>query len=127
MINIYGKNCIKEAVKANKGIVKICILDSIVSKEQKFIQLLQDKHIKYEVDGSKLKLNIPSKYIRSNHIYFKLKYELPRWVEMSSCDSDRNVKQTIIPKTFNFKYFVNGLAKINNAEYITKIDTLKFK
>ena len=49
MINIYGKNCIKEAIKANNGIVKICILDSIVSKEQKFIQLLQDKHIKYEI------------------------------------------------------------------------------
>ena len=49
MINIYGKNCIKEAVKANNGIVKICILDSVASKEQKFIQLLQDKHIKYEI------------------------------------------------------------------------------
>ena len=49
MINIYGKNCIKEAVKANEGIKKIFLLDSIISKEQKFIKLLEDKNIKYEV------------------------------------------------------------------------------
>ena len=49
MINIYGKNCIKEAVKANVGIKKIYLLDSIVSKEKNFLQLLEDKKIKYEV------------------------------------------------------------------------------
>ena len=49
MINIYGKNCIKEAIKANQGIKKIYVLDSIVSKEKNFISLLDDKKIKYEV------------------------------------------------------------------------------
>lgn len=49
MINIYGKNCIKEAVKANVGIKKIFLLDTIVSKERNFLQLLEDKQIKYEV------------------------------------------------------------------------------
>ena len=49
MINIYGKNCIKEAVKANIGIKKIFLLDSIVTKEKNFLQLLDDKKIKYEI------------------------------------------------------------------------------
>ena len=49
MINIYGKNCIKEAVKANVGIKKIFLLDTVVSKERNFLQLLEDKKIKYEV------------------------------------------------------------------------------
>ena len=49
MINIYGKNCIKEAVKANVGIKKIFLLDTVVSKERNFLQLLEDKQIKYEV------------------------------------------------------------------------------
>ena len=49
MINIYGKNCIKEAIKANQGIKKIYVLDSMVSKEKNFISLLDDKKIKYEV------------------------------------------------------------------------------
>ena len=49
MINIYGKNCIKEAVKANVGNKKIFLLDTVVSKERNFLQLLEDKQIKYEV------------------------------------------------------------------------------
>ena len=49
MINIYGKNCIKEAVKANTGIKKIYLLDSVVSKDKNFLQLLEDKSIKYEI------------------------------------------------------------------------------
>ena len=49
MINIYGKNCIKEAVKANVCIKKIFLLDTVVSKERNFLQLLEDKQIKYEV------------------------------------------------------------------------------
>ena len=49
MINIYGKNCIKEAVKANVGIKKIFLLDTVVSKERNFLQLLEDKQIKFEV------------------------------------------------------------------------------
>lgn len=49
MINIYGKNCIKEAVKANTGIKKIYVLDSVVSKDKNFLNLLEDKKIKYEI------------------------------------------------------------------------------
>ena len=88
---------------------------------------LDSKNISYHIDGTKLRLNIPVKYIRHNAIFFRLKYELPHWVEMSSSDNDKNIKQSPIPKTFNLKYFVKGLAEINDDEYITKIDTLKFK
>lgn len=88
---------------------------------------LDSKNISYYIDGTKLRLNIPAKYIRHNAMYFKLKYELPSWIEISSSDNDKNIKQSPIPKTFNLKYFVKGLAKINDDEYITKTDTLKFK
>ena len=54
MINIYGKNCIKEAVKANTGIKKIYLLDSVVSKDKNFLQLLEDKSIKYEIVKNKI-------------------------------------------------------------------------
>ena len=49
MIKIYGKNCIKEAIKANNGLEKVFILDSNVSKEKKFIEYLNDKHINLEI------------------------------------------------------------------------------
>ncbi|MBP3506869.1 MAG: hypothetical protein J6K43_10780 [Lachnospiraceae bacterium] len=88
---------------------------------------LDAQYISYEIDGTTLNLGVQAKCIRRNAMYFKLKYELPSWVEMSSSDNDKNIKQSPIPKTFNLKYFVKGLAEINDDEYITKIDTLKFK
>lgn len=53
MIKIFGKNCINEAIKANKGIKKIFLLDDIVKKDKKFITLLDDKKIKYEIVNKK--------------------------------------------------------------------------
>ena len=88
---------------------------------------LDSQYISYEIDGTNLNLGVQAKCIRRNSMYFKLKYELPNWIEMSSSDNDKNIKQSPIPKTFNLKYFVKGLAEINDDEYITKIDTLKFK
>ena len=88
---------------------------------------LDPQYISYEIDGITLNLGVQAKCIRRNAMYFKLKYELPSWIEISSSDNDKNIKQSPIPKTFNLKYFVKGLAEINDDEYITKIDTLKFK
>lgn len=88
---------------------------------------LDPRYISYEVNGTTLNLSVQTKCIRNNAMYFKLKYEMPAWIEMSSTDNDKNIKQSPIQKTFNFKYFVKGLAQIHNDEYITKIDTLKFK
>ena len=88
---------------------------------------LNPQYISYEVDGTNLNLGVQAKCIRRNAMYFKLKYKLPNWIEMSSSDDDKNIKQSPIPKTFNLKYFVKGLAQIGNDEYITKIDTLRFK
>ncbi len=53
MINIYGKNCIYEAIKANKGLLKVFVLDSIVKKDTKFIQLLKDKKINFVIENKK--------------------------------------------------------------------------
>lgn len=88
---------------------------------------LDSQYISYEVDGTNLNLGIKAKCIKRNAMYFKLKYELPNWIEMSSSDNDKDIKQSPIPKTFNLKYFVKGLADIKDDEYITKSDILKFK
>jgi len=88
---------------------------------------LDSRYLTYEVDGVNLNLSVQAKCIRHNAMYFKLRWELPNWIEMSSMDDDKNIKQSPLPKTFNLKYFVKGLAQINKEEYITQIDTLKFK
>lgn len=88
---------------------------------------LDTQYISYKIDETTLNLGVQAKCIRRNAMYFKLKYELPSWIEKSSSDNDKNIKQSPIPKTFNLKYFVKGLAEINDDEYITKIDTLRFK
>ena len=85
------------------------------------------QYISYEIDGTTLNLGVQARCIKRNAMYFKLKYELPSWIEKSSSDNDKNIRHSPIPKTFNLKYFVKGLAEINDDEYITKIDTLKFK
>ncbi len=88
---------------------------------------LDSQYILYKIDGTNLSLSVQAKCIRRNAMCFKLKYELPKWIEMSSSDDDKNIKQSPIPKTFNLKYFVKGLTQLNDTEYITKVDTLKFK
>ena len=88
---------------------------------------LASQYISYEVEGANLNLGVQAKCIRHNAMYFKLKYELPDWIEKSSTDNDKNIKQSPFLQTFNFKYFVGGLAQINDDEYITKVDTIKFK
>ena len=96
------------------------------SQKGKFAKL-DAQYISYEIDGENLNLGVQSKFLRRNAMYFKLKNEMPRWVEMSSSDDDTNIKQSPVPTTFNFKYFVGGLARIDKDEYVTKIDTLRFK
>lgn len=87
---------------------------------------LDSQYISYEVNGENIEIGVQAKCIRRNALYLKLKYELPDWIESSSIDDDKNIMLPI-PKTFNFKYFVEGLNNINSEEFINKIDTLKFK
>lgn len=49
MIKIYGKNCIHEAIRAKSKLDCVYLLDSNVKKDNNFIQMLNDKHIKYQV------------------------------------------------------------------------------
>lgn len=49
MIKIFGKNCINEAIRANKNIIKIFILDSQASKDKNYINMLRDKKINFEI------------------------------------------------------------------------------
>ncbi len=51
MIKIYGKNCIYEAIRANHKISEIFVLDSIASKEEKFLDMLKDKKIKFTIQN----------------------------------------------------------------------------
>lgn len=49
MIKIYGKNCINECIRRKAKIEKIFLLDTVAKKDNKFILLLQDRHIPYEI------------------------------------------------------------------------------
>jgi 23S rRNA (guanosine2251-2'-O)-methyltransferase len=49
MIKIYGKNCINECIRAKGKIEKIFILDQQAKKDNKFISLLNDRRIPYEI------------------------------------------------------------------------------
>lgn len=49
MIKIYGKNCINEAIRAKANISCVYLLDSNLKKDKGFIDMLKDKHIKYEI------------------------------------------------------------------------------
>lgn len=53
MIKIYGKNCIREAIRANQGLQEIFILEDVVKKDAAFLNLLKDKNIKYSIENKK--------------------------------------------------------------------------
>ena len=49
MIKIYGKNCINEALRANKNIEKVFILDTQVKKDSNFVNRVKDLRIPLEI------------------------------------------------------------------------------
>ncbi|MDE6407443.1 MAG: 23S rRNA (guanosine(2251)-2'-O)-methyltransferase RlmB [Anaeroplasmataceae bacterium] len=49
MIKIYGKNCIREAIRANGELQEVFIQDEISKKDTAFLELLKDKKIKYNL------------------------------------------------------------------------------
>lgn len=53
MIKIYGKNCIREAIKANNGLEIVFISSDSAKKDKKFIEMLKDKNIKYKIEDKK--------------------------------------------------------------------------
>lgn len=57
MIKIFGKNCIREAIRAKQGIQEVFVLEENSKKDKAFLELLQDKKIKYTL-VSKKKLDI---------------------------------------------------------------------
>lgn len=88
---------------------------------------LGPEYYAYEINDSQLKLKVRSSVLRRNALIFRLGFDLPDWVGQTSCDDDLNAGKSLIPKTFNFEHFVKGLASINKDEYITRIDTIRFK
>ena len=53
MIKIYGKNCIREAIRANHGISKVFLAEEISKKDSSFLELLKDKKIPYTIESKK--------------------------------------------------------------------------
>ena len=49
MIKIYGKNCINEAIRANKNIEKVFVLDTQVKKDSNFVNRIKDLRIPLEI------------------------------------------------------------------------------
>lgn len=82
-----------------------------------------------EVNGKpKLKLHVDGSLLPDSKLFFKLKYELPKWVELKSDDDDSDIRTNVskLGKTFNLKYLVAGFESIYDGEYI-KEQTLVFK
>ncbi len=53
MIKIYGKNCIREAIRANQGILEVFVSEDCYKKDKAFMDLLKDKGISYKVENKK--------------------------------------------------------------------------
>lgn len=53
MIKIYGKNCIREAIRANQGLQKVFVSEECVKKDKDFLRLLEDKKIQYQIEVKK--------------------------------------------------------------------------
>jgi tRNA G18 (ribose-2'-O)-methylase SpoU len=49
MIKVYGKNCIHECIRSQAKINKVFILDVQAKKDDKFLSLLKDKKIPFEI------------------------------------------------------------------------------
>ena len=75
-----------------------------------------------------LRLDINSHALKNSKLTFKLKYELPQWVEEKSDENDLDIKTnpTKLGKTFNLKYFTNGFKILHKGKYI-KEQSLEFE
>lgn len=50
MIKIYGKNCIREAIRANQGLERVFLVEEVSKKDAAFIELLKDKNIEFSIE-----------------------------------------------------------------------------
>ena len=66
MIKIYGKNCVYEAIRANAKIKEFYILDTITNKDKNIIDILNNKHYKYQIVN---KSKMDSMFTDSNQGY----------------------------------------------------------
>ena len=75
-----------------------------------------------------LRLDINSHALKNSKLTFKLKYELPQWVEEKSDENDLDIKTnpSKLGKTFNLKYFINGFKTLHKGKYI-KEQSLEFE
>ncbi|MDE7161567.1 MAG: 23S rRNA (guanosine(2251)-2'-O)-methyltransferase RlmB [Anaeroplasmataceae bacterium] len=53
MIKIFGKNCIREAIRANHGLKKVFLTEEAAKKDSPFLELLKDKKIPYSIESKK--------------------------------------------------------------------------
>lgn len=53
MIKVYGKNCIREALRANSGILEVFVAEDVAHKDKGFLELLKDKKVKYTIESKK--------------------------------------------------------------------------
>ena len=53
MIKIYGKNCIREAIRANQGLQQVFVSEENSKRDKDFLKLLEDKKIQYKIETKK--------------------------------------------------------------------------
>ena len=79
-----------------------------------------------------LSIGIESERLRGATLAYRIKYNLPVWISLSSSLDDKNISNELSPKTFNFRYFVDALAIVNKPHldsngYINQTGDIKFK
>ncbi|MGM9794459.1 MAG: hypothetical protein ACI3Y8_09760 [Candidatus Cryptobacteroides sp.] len=123
-VSVVGSTIPLPAYMRNKDYFKKnALVMCQLNQNGEFTELAKDSY-SIGADEKSFTLGITAGRLRGNSLIMKLKFELPSWVYTTSTDDDSTVD--LIPRTFNFKYLVQGLSGINKDEYITKVDTLKF-
>ena len=122
--SLQGYMISKEYLKENG----ILVSRSVSGSEYEISQ----NNYSQNVVNNVLSIGIESAKLRGTTLAYRIKYSLPTWVSASSSLDDKNVSNELLPKTFNFKYFVEALSVVNKPHlgtdgYINKTDVIKFK
>lgn len=71
-------------------------------------------------ENKRLILTIKAKPLRGSNIRVKINYAYPDWFEHVSCDDDKDIvnNASVLQRTFNFKYFVNGFTTLQKGDVV---------
>lgn len=107
-------------------------IEMYVQRAQKSEKILDKEYYKVSVDSingrRKLRITVKSSQLKDTRLTFRLKYALPKWIDIKSDDNDLDIATNPVKlgKTFNLRYFVSGFTALHKGKYI-KEQSLDFK